>query len=364
MIIHVTSSYPPRLGGLEKVVQVLADTQQRMGQKVRVITANRSVGSNSPDDGFTVTRQRSFMLANTIIMPGLFYHLLQVGRDDVVHVHVVQAFTPEVVLMAAKLKRFKYVAQIHLDIPPSGPAGFLLKLYKPLVLKQVLHGASSVIVFTKSQKQEIQRRYGLDAGKVKVVPNGVEEKYYYNQSRKLHNKPRLLFVGRLNFQKNLKQLLRALDGVSDQFETNIVGDGEQEQELKKLTKELKLQYIYFAGRADGQKLINYYKQADIFVLPSEREGMPLVLLEAMAMALPIVATNVTGSRDVVRDSENGLLVPYNDADAFRAALLRISSDPKLYKKLSQTSRKMAEQYSWSKVAAQFKNIYKAAHEKA
>jgi glycosyltransferase involved in cell wall biosynthesis len=204
----------------------------------------------------------------------------------------------------------------------------------------------------------MHKKYGIELSKVRVIPNGVEEKFYYVKSRILHKIPRLLFVGRLSYQKNLPQLLRALEGVSDEFTTTLVGDGELELELRKLAKNLKLLNVNFVGRADGKKLINYYKNADIFVLPSEREGMPLVLLEAMAMGLPIVATNVTGNRDVVGNDKNGLLIPYNDTGALRQALLRIKSSKKMYEKMSKASRQMADKYSWDKISGAFLEVYK------
>ncbi|HEY5268598.1 MAG TPA: glycosyltransferase, partial [Candidatus Saccharimonadales bacterium] len=200
-------------------------------------------------------------------------------------------------------------------------------------------------------------KYGVELEKIKVIPNGVEEKFYYDKPRTLHKKPRLLFVGRLDIQKNVQLLLNALDGISEQFETTIVGEGSLSSDLRKMAKGLKLKNIKFVGRKDDKELLNYYRRSDIFVLPSEREGMPLVLLEAMAMGLPIVATNVTGSRDVVKNGKNGYLVPIGNVESFRSALLKITSNKSTYKKLSQTSRKMADKYSWEKISAQFEKLY-------
>jgi uncharacterized membrane protein/glycosyltransferase involved in cell wall biosynthesis len=358
MIFHVSSVYPPKLGGIEKVVQALSRTQKKLGKEVSVLTSDQGINDGKfAKESFTVSRLKSFSFANTTIIPSLPSRLLRLKRDDIAHVHLAQAYVPEVVWAISKLKGFSYIAHIHLDVPPSGPAGFLLKLYKPLVLKRVLHAAKFTVVFTEEQKGEVVQRYSLDPAKVKVVPNGVEDTFYYDKKRKIHKKPRLLFVGRLNYQKNLQQLLHALDGVSDQFETTIVGDGELKPELKHLAKDLKLKNVSFPGRKDGKKLLAHYHKADIFVLPSEREGMPLVLLEAMAMGLPIVATDVTGSRDVVSNGKNGFLVPHGDADEFRNALLRLKTKPKLYESMSKSGRKIANQYSWDKVASQFDSLY-------
>jgi len=166
-----------------------------------------------------------------------------------------------------------------------------------------------------------------------------------------------LFVGRLAVQKNIDMLLHALDGISEQFETVLVGDGELEGELKALAEKLHLENVRFFGRADGADLIDLFAQADLFVLPSEREGMPLVLLEAMAMGLPTVATDIAGNRDVVIDGENGRLVPLNDAAAMRRALVELASDEALYSRMSESARKSAERFRWDAVGQDFEDVY-------
>jgi glycosyltransferase involved in cell wall biosynthesis len=342
---------------MEKVVRILADLQTKAGFSVSVITSNQGVSSPVGSEDFHVSRLRSFVFASTIITPSLFFQLLTISRETVVHLHLTQAYMPELVWLASKIRGFKYIVHIHLDTPPSTFMGFLLVPYKLLILKYVLRSASYVVVFTKEQKQTFLGKYGLSENKVKVITNGVEDDFYYNKARKLHQKPRLLYVGRLGYQKNLSQLLRALDGISDQFELKLVGDGEQYQELTILAKTLKLQSINFIGRITGRRILDYYKEADIFVLPSEREGMPLVLLEAMAMGLPIIATDVVGNREIVKNNKNGLLVKLNDTHAFQAALLRLSGDKDLFARMCNVSRELALQYSWNKINTKFEELY-------
>jgi glycosyltransferase involved in cell wall biosynthesis len=361
-VYHVLCAFPPALGGMEKVAQILAGMQTESGLDVTVITSNQRIHTPIEPEKFNVMRLKSALIANTTIMPGLIFKLIRIKRGSVVHLHVTQAFTPEMVWLASRIKGFRYIAHIHLDVPPSGPAGFLLKIYKPLFLKWVLRSAKFVIVFSNTQKTALKQKYGINIAKIKVVPNGVEEQFFNDTPRSLHKKPRLLFVGRLSYQKNLHQLLRALDGVSDQFEMNLVGDGEQKEELSQLANKLCLKNVHFLGRKQGDELLDLYRKSDVFVLSSEREGMPIVLLEAMAMGLPIVATDVSGSRDVVANNKNGLLVPYNDTDRFREALLEIGTNKAFYTKMSRASRKMAAQYSWHKIVPEFESLYIGAPE--
>ncbi len=357
MIVHVTPSYPPRLGGLEKVVQMLATTQAQAGLRTAVLTSDQAAHAGTITEDIPVTRLRSFVLASTNVIPALLFRLLKLKKTDIVHLHVTQAYTPEMVWLASKIKGFSYVAHIHLDVTASGKAGFLLKIYKPLLLRRVLQSAKAVIVFTRDQKRHMSQKYSLKPDRVHVIPNGVEPKFFMRTTHTPHSPLNLLFVGRLGYQKNLQQLLHALDGMSKDFKTTLVGSDELHGELQQLAARLKLKNVSFPGRADGDALLDYYKNADAFVLPSEREGMPLVLLEAMAMGLPVVATNVTGNRDIVTDGVNGLLVPYADAEALATALQRLRQDRTLYDKLQRASLVTAKKYSWRTIVTMIGQVY-------
>ncbi len=360
-VVHVTAHYPPFLGGTEKVVESLAVNRKMQGLEVDVLTSldGQPRTGGSGEAGF-VRRLRSWEIAHTAIVPGLPAALLRLPRRSVVHLHVGQAFVPEVVYAAHLLHGLPYVAHLHLDVGPSGWAGFLLRAYKPLILRPVLRAAATVVVFTDEQRSAVASKYGIDPARIAVIPNGVDETFFYAGQRVLHPKPRLLFVGRLSVQKNLPLLFRALEGVSEQFETTLVGDGELEAELKEAVSDLRLQNVRFHGRADGAELRELYRNADVFVLPSEREGMPLVLLEALAMGLPIVATDIPGNRDVVVHGQNGLLVPLGDPSALRQALLSMTGDQDGYRRMSETSRRLVGRYSWKAVGVEFERLYDQA----
>jgi len=376
-VIHVAAHYPPSLGGLERVVESLAVGQRSKGFDVEVLTSRDGVprtnaGSRSSKGNSTGTRVkeqaeevsprirrfRSWNVAHTPVMPGLAVALLRLPRRSIIHLHVAQAFVPETVFVAHLLRRHRYIAHLHLDVGPSGWAGFLLRIWKPIVLGPVLRRAAVVVVFTEEQRETIATRYRVDARRITVIPNGVDLTRFNSAERKLHSPPRLIFVGRLSAQKNVLLLLRALDGVSADFDTTLVGDGELEGELRQAASDLGLQNIKFHGRADGAELVELYRDADIFVMPSEREGMPLALLEALAMGLPVVATNVPGNREVIIDGRNGLLVPSGDPMRLRTALLTATRDESYYKRMSAESRELATQYSSDTIEARFERIYR------
>ncbi len=360
-VVHVTSHYPPTLSGVGKVVESLAANRKRQGLSVDVLTS-REAKSGFPETANPdfVRRLRCYQVAHTRIIPALFGELLKLPRGSVIHVHFGGAFAPEVTYAACRIRRMPYIVHFHGDVGPSGWAGFLLRIYKPMILRRVLRAAASVVVPTADFTSTVSMRYGVDPARIAVIANGVDDSFVYTGQRRLHAKPRLLFVGRLSVQKNLPLLLRALDGVSEQFDTILVGDGELEGQLKRLAAELRLRNVRFHGRADGTGLRDLYRNADVFVLPSIWEGMPLVLLEALAMGLPIVATDVSGNRQVVVHGENGLLVPSGDPLALRQALLSVTDNPDLYQHMSQVSQSLACKYSWVQVGAELERVYAQA----
>lgn len=357
-VVHVTPHYPPALGGVGKVVEWLAVNRKRQGLTVNVLTS-REAQSDFPEtaDPDFVGRLHSYQVAHTKIIPALLGELLKLPRTSVIHLHLGADFPPEVVYAAYRIRGTPYIAHFHGDVGPSGRAGFRLRINKSLILGPVLRAAAVVVVPTDDFGSTVSVRYGVDPARIAVIANGVDDSFIYTGQRRLHTKPRLLFVGRLSVQKNLPLFLHALDGVSEQFETILVGAGELEGQLKRLAAELRLRNVRFHGRADGAELRDLYRNADVFVLPSRWEGMPLVLLEALAMGLPIVATDITGNREVVVHGENGLLVPLGDPSALRQGLLSVTADPDRYHYMSEISQHLACKYSWAEVGAELERVY-------
>lgn len=359
-VVHVTAHYPPSVGGVERVVERLAVNRKMQGLDVDVLTS-RERKPNSPEaaDPDFVRRLRSWQVAHTSVIPALFGELLKLARNSVIHVHIGGAFVPEVVYAAHRIRGLPYVAHCHGDgdVGPSGWAGFLLRIYKPLILGPVLRAAAAIVVLTDNDRSAVSAHYGVDPARIAVIANGVDDTFIYTGQRRLHPKPRLLFVGRLSVQKNLPLFLHALDGVSEEFETTLVGDGELEGQLKRLAAELRLRNVRFHGRADGAELRELYRNADVFVLPSEWEGMPLVLLEALAMGLPIAATDISGNRDVVVHGENGLLVPLGNPAALRQGLLSMTADPGRYHHMCAMSQHLARKYSWTQSGDELERVY-------
>ncbi|MDY6388471.1 MAG: glycosyltransferase [Fibrobacter sp.] len=173
----------------------------------------------------------------------------------------------------------------------------------------------------------------------------------------VQGKFKILFVGRHIERKGICYLIEAAKYLPrDQFEIRIVGVGDLTEELKKLASESATPNsaeIIFTGKLSPEALANEYRTANVFTLPAivdskgDTEGLGVVLIEAMELGLPIVASNVGGIPDVVVDGVSGILVPEKDPQALASAYKRLAAEPELVKQLLAGSRKrIAECFTW------------------
>lgn len=355
-VIQVTPYYPPHLGGVEVAAQMLAESLAAT-RPVEVLTSAIGAGDRprvERSGQLTVRRLRGVELASTPVAPALAWHLLRQRRDCIVHVHIAQALTPEIVWLTSRLRRRPFIAHFHLDVDPSGPAGRCLAAYKRLVLARVLRAAASVIVLSQEQAAFVRDHYRVE--RVAVVPNGVPSGFSPGivEARPAAAPLRLLFVGRLSPQKNLPRLLEALSLMRQPAELTIVGDGPELARLTELAARLSLGNLTFAGPQEHARLGTWYQRADVFVLSSDKEGMPLAALEAMSAGLPVVATDVPGLRELCADA--GLLVPPQPA-ALAAALDSLAADPAARQVLARQSSARASQAGWEHSLEQIEELY-------
>jgi len=300
-IVQVTAYYPPHLGGQEVIVQGLARQLAIAGQNVEVVSSDRGAQpGTSVEDGVRITRLRSGELGHTAIVWSLFFWILRrARRESIVHVHMGQAFTPEVVWLASKIKRFRYVIHLHIDPVRSGQLGRLLPLYKRLVLGREVRHAAGVIVLNDEHRRMVEEDYHY-RGKVFLMSNGVDDEFF-ELPRKPVESLNLLFVGRLSPQKNLTALFEALGKIDTEFTADVIGDGECRNELEELIDRNSLGNVTLRGRLSRAQIMDFYSTASALVLPSLYEAQPVVLLEAMACRVPVICTNVVGVESIARD---------------------------------------------------------------
>ena len=202
--------------------------------------------------------------------------------------------------------------------------------------EETAQNATLIVTISNYSLEKIQEHYGIDKGKVRIVPNGVDiEKFkpmenptVVKRQFGLGNEPCVLFVGSLIPRKGLSFLVEAAKKiVKENAETKflIVGEGPQKNQLTVSLESANLSGNFkFLGNLKEDDLSAVYNCADVFVLPSIQEGQGIVLLEAQACGKPVVAFDVGGVNEAVRNGETGLLVKRGSSDELADALLEAS----------------------------------------
>ncbi len=233
-------------------------------------------------------------------------------------------------------------------------AWLLAKMLTPIAIKF----ADAVIVPTQDLKNYV---LGLGAEKIAVIPNGVDIERFASKQKTKNKKQEainILFVGRLEKQKNLETLIKAISVVSKGsalhwqgralINLQFVGFGSLRSELLELAARLNVN-LEIKGTIPNEKLPEVYRQADIFVLPSLAEGHPKALLEAMSCGLACLASDIAGVNEIIIDGRNGLLVEPT-IEGIAEGLERLAVDSKLREKLGKAAREtVAEKFDKKKL---------------
>lgn len=285
---------------------------------------------------------------------------LRVGRflrefsPDVVH--LLNPVTLGVAgLIAAKRQGRPLVASYHTDLVPHA-AQYRVGWLRPVILglRRVLHGLADTNLATSATGRATLIADGI--ADVQLWPQGVDSRLFSPAPRtpEQAERPRVaLYVGRLAGEKGLHRLA-ALAAPSSGFHLVLVGDGPQRQELERAPD---FATAEFTGVLEGEALAAAYRRADLFVFPSTTETLGLVLLEALASGLPVVAADSPASRDLLADFPGARLFPPDRLDL----LLPLAEELYLRSRsgaLALAARELAEQWTWERATDALVEFYR------
>lgn len=239
---------------------------------------------------------------------------------------------------------------------------YLPDLFTKTTSKIILKNADAVLALTNGMKEIMNEICPRD---IVVLPNGI---IIPNQSCKEFTPPRdtgagkkILFVGRLHPVKGLSYLIHAMskiNRIAPDAKLIIVGDGKERKALENLSEQLKNHdVIEFMGKVPHDSVSQYLHSSDIFVLPSLSEGLSNVILEAMACGLPIVATQVGGTPDIIEHGENGLLIDAMSDEQLADAVISLLKNSSLREKMSQNNLTAVERFRWENIIGELERIY-------
>ncbi len=373
-ILEVTHRYPPALGGVESHIAAIADGLRARGHTVEVATTDvdrdrpfRRLKPVAGSDPIPVRRHRAFRWWPAphglgIWAPGMAVDLFS-SRADVVHAHAFGMAPTWLAALRRRRDRTPLVVETHVD-RGRGTAGWLA--YARFVARATLSPADRVVVQTRIERA-LLLSLGVDAEKIVTIPDGVDLREFpapRDAPPARGGPPVALFVGRLDAEhKGLLTLVRALSRIPPSARPRIRlagADWGGAGAVLRLAGELGVrEQIELLGPLDRPRLLQEYRTADLFVLPSHLEPFGIVLLEAMAAGLPIVASRVGGIPEVVSEGENALLCPPGDPAALAAALERCTTDALLRRRLGAAGRARVLRFSWEAVLPEWLRLFES-----
>lgn len=381
-ILQITPFFFPSIAGIENYVYNLSNNLSNNGHNITILTVNTEKVQKEEIISKNVSVYRcslNFRYHKGLISIEFIKRILSANDYDIYHVHIPFPLGLEIAVVASKIHNIPLVVTHHGEYTKGNVLYSLIsstysKICRTISLKYV----DWIVFLTQSYSESLKLNKKIRK-KIKIIKTGVDtqrfsttndgatlrKKYGFTDKDKV-----VLFVGSLslyNRYKGVDYLIRALHevrSVNDNVKLVIVGRGELVSELKELAKQLKLEKeVIFATSVSDEELPYYYALCDVFALPSISgpESFGIVLLEAMASGKPVIASDLPGVNDVVKDGITGYLMEPKNVKQLSQRILKIIKDVKRGKKFGENSQKVInEEYQWANIVEEFEELYNNA----
>lgn len=342
-LLMVTGIFPPDLGGPASYVPRMAAALTARGRQVEVICLSDQLDHDDSAHPFPV-RRISRRASLPMRLARTTYSVWRAARrSDLVYVNGLGSEAALGALLAGRRTVHKIVGDYAweraaakglftgtIDEYQSAPKGLTLRFFDSI--RTIPQRLAHEVIVPSRYLARIVEGWGIDPGKIRVIYNAVA--HDGSAAHRVLPLPpwsgrTLITVCRLVRWKGIDPLIRLL---TDLPETRlvIVGDGALRGEFENLARERGVaDRVIFTGNVPPASVAGYLAQSDAFVLNSTYEGLPHVVLEAMSACVPVIATDVGGTGEVVLHDRTGLLIPSGDATALRTAVERLWADPAL-----------------------------------
>jgi glycosyltransferase involved in cell wall biosynthesis len=355
--IMVNSAPPFPVAGAERQALEMARRLAERGHTVRVF-ARRFGGAAVTEemDGYLLVRC-PFIDLGPLRSPSQVASFLDLFRKHGRDLAVILSYQTFITGWLAALAKQLHGVPFVLWIRSQDEYQYTTRRKFTFAGRFVLPRADHVLVQSERVRleflEEVRRAFGPDLAlqlepKISIGPNAVEM-----ISDRPSNGSELLFVGRLVELKDLSTLFRALRRLSHPPPTRIVGEGPMRSAWETEARGLP---VTFTGRIEPSAVRNEYLKARAFVLLSREEGLPNVVLEALAAGVPVLSTPVAAVPDIVKDDRNGFLFGFGDDRALAQTIDRLWSDPALHERLARGALETARAFTWDHIVPEIEKL--------
>jgi phosphatidylinositol alpha-mannosyltransferase len=348
-------------GGVQIHVRELSAHLRALGHEVRILAPGRHPGPR--DDALIVGRavpvRGNGSVARISFGPQVASVVGDALRDaapDIIHVH--EPLVPSVSMHAVLRANAPVVATFHSNVGRERVGSLWFRLAVPMI-RPVWNRLARRIAVSEAAQHSVTSRMG--DGDLCIVPNGVDVQRFASASPVVLPAGRhLLFVGRLEERKGFPVAVQAFADLARLYpdvRLLVIGDGSERDAVERLPADARSR-VEMLGRVDDDRLASYLKAADLYIGPATGgESFGIVLAEAMAAGLPIVASDIDGYRDVARDGREALLVPPGDPAALVAGVRSLLDDPALAESLGRSGGQRAHEFDWDVVTRRVLDVY-------
>ena len=383
-IAFFTNCYKPLVNGVVTSIVSLKEAYERKGHETYVFAPQVD---GYIDQEKNVFRYRSVNLTKKVKYPiaiPLSFRAKKVITEfnpDIIHVHHPFVLSSPAIMYGKKLgipkiltlhTQYERYAYYIAPIPE--------KLTQEAIKRIIFNLAYKIDCITtpSGSMKELIKSYGIK-NRIEVIPNAIDldsfrqkDELKCSEIRKRYNLKEddkvILYVGRVAQEKSIDKIIEALaitkrKGISNVM-LLIVGGGPAIEELKNLVRSLQIEeQVIFTGEVKNEEIRHYYKIAYLFTIASTTETFGIVIIEALASGIPVLAVKAPGAVDILTDGLDGLLVDNdNDIEKFANALDKIIREPELRERLSQGALKTSERYSIDIVSERMLNLYREVME--
>jgi glycosyltransferase involved in cell wall biosynthesis len=370
-IILITDLYLPNIGGVEMVVYNLAKQFTNRGHKVTVIAAKtpRNLASRDLIDGIEIYRL-DFILP-TLRIKSIFgfltlgiianiklLWLLKRVKPEIVNAHFIYA-NGSYTLLSKKLLNYPLVVSVHGNDVQQFP--YESKICKG-VLKNLLNSADFITGCSRSLLNDANQIAPEIQNKSQPIPNGIDLQEFELKEKYLQARPYIFSIGRFVHKKGFDILIKAFKQVADkklELDLIIAGTGEEWQICAHLVNELGLkERVKMLGFVERKEVIKLYNGCEFFVLPSRIEPFGITNLEAMAAGKAIIAADVDGVPEIIRNGENGILFKPENINELAEKIVWLFENNEIKENMERCGRLLVEKkYDWESIADRYIKIY-------
>jgi len=371
-IAQVCQYFYPYLAGQERYVLQLSKKLLQNEEDLEVFTIDYSnLLHTEIIEGIHVNRfDMIFAPLNNPISLDFLKALKKLKSFDVIHVHNEHSFVSFICCLYSIIYKKSIILTCHGQLRFGSPLIDLFeKAYSKTIGKFIFNSAKRIVVLSEDDFKYVCN-LGVNKNKISILPNAIDIDYLKKineniaANSKLNNKFNdekiILYVGRIIPRKGIEYLIKSIPNVVNQSKDAIfvlIGEGDYKKEAQELCYELGISdKVLFLSNLSEEMLFEYYKRADIFILPSLSEGLPTTILEAMYFNTPVITTNIPGVRNHFKDI--AILVPPKNEEEIAKNINKLLYNESLKNSMIKKGKMhVLNNYNWDKVSKNYLDLY-------